>query len=174
VPPDRTKSFPTSDRLSPKTYVASIVPALADGKNRASARAISAKSRALEITMPRMLSHSSAGQGTDSESINSAKTTTGYYVDTNGVNHGFLRTVDGTFDVQGAGTGSGQGTLGQGNNAADDIDPDFRFECTGANLLILSDAFIHAGSEARNQARRIHTRGVKSKTGRFSYVSTDF
>ena len=30
------------------------------------------------------------------------------------------------------------------------INPDFRFERTGANLLILSDAFIHAGSDARN------------------------
>ncbi len=57
--------------------------------------------------------------------------------------------------------------------AATQYSPDFRFECAGANLLILSDAFIHAGSDARNQARRIYTPWVKNKTGRFSYVSTD-
>ena len=49
--------------------------------------------------------------------------------------------------------------------------PDFRFECAGANLLILSDAFIHAGSDASNQVRRAYTQWVKSKTGRFSYGS---
>ena len=54
------------------------------------------------------------------------------------------------------------------------ITPDFRFECAGANLLILTDAFIHAGSDASNQARRICIQWVKSKTGRFSYVSMDF
>ncbi len=59
------------------------------------------------------------------------------------------------------------------------LSPDFRFERTGANLLILSDAFIHGvptqgGSDARNQVRRIYTQWVKSKTSRFSYVSMDF
>ncbi len=56
----------------------------------------------------------------------------------------------------------------------DRLNPDFRFERAGANLLILSDAFIHAGSDARNQVRRIYTEWVKSKTSRFSYVSTGF
>jgi hypothetical protein len=54
------------------------------------------------------------------------------------------------------------------------INPDFRFNCDGPNLLMLSDAFIHAGSDARNTRRRADTEWVKNKTGRFSYVSTDF
>jgi hypothetical protein len=54
------------------------------------------------------------------------------------------------------------------------LNPDFRFERAGANLLILSDAFIHAGSGARNHVRRIYTQWVKSKTSRFSSVSTGF
>ena len=40
---------------------------------------------------------------------------TGFYVDANGVGHGFLRTPDGTittFDAPGAGTARGQGTFG--------------------------------------------------------------
>jgi hypothetical protein len=39
----------------------------------------------------------------------------GFYLDASNVSHGFLRTRDGvitTFDVEGAGTGPGQGTLG--------------------------------------------------------------
>jgi hypothetical protein len=39
---------------------------------------------------------------------------------------------------------------------------------------MLSDAFIHARSDARNQARRIYTQWVKNKRGRFSSVSTGF
>jgi hypothetical protein len=42
------------------------------------------------------------------------------------------------------------------------------------NLLILSDAFINAGSDTRNTPRRVDTQWVKNKTGRFSSVSTDF
>jgi len=54
------------------------------------------------------------------------------------------------------------------------FNPDFRFNCDRPNLLMLSDAFIHAGSDARNTRRRVDTQWVKNKTGRFSYVSTDF
>jgi len=36
------------------------------------------------------------------------------------------------------------------------LNPDFRFECGLANLLVLSDAFIHAGSDVRDTPRR-HT-----------------
>ena len=42
------------------------------------------------------------------------------------------------------------------------------------NLLILSDAFINAGSDTRNTPRRVDTQWVKNKIGRFSYVSTGF
>jgi len=45
----------------------------------------------------------------------------GNYVDENGANHGFLRAPDGTitkFDVLGAGTSSGQGTIPLTNNHA--------------------------------------------------------
>ena len=52
--------------------------------------------------------------------------------------------------------------------------PDFRLGCDGPNLLMLSDAFIHEGSEVRNTLRRTYTQWVKSKTGRFSSVSTGF
>ena len=55
-----------------------------------------------------------------------------------------------------------------------DLDPDFRLGCDGPNLLMLSDAFIHEGSEVRNTLRRTYTQWVKSKTGRFSSVSTGF
>jgi len=54
------------------------------------------------------------------------------------------------------------------------ISPDFRLGCDGHNLLMLSDAFIHEGSEVRNTLRRTYTQWVKSKTGRFSSVSTGF
>ena len=49
-----------------------------------------------------------------------------------------------------------------------ELSPDFRFERAGANLLILSGAFIHAGPDARSQVRRIYTQWVKSKTSRFA------
>ena len=56
----------------------------------------------------------------------------------------------------------------------DALNPDFRFSCDRPNLLMLSDAFIHEGSDARNAPRRADTQWVKDKTGRFSYVSTGF
>jgi hypothetical protein len=45
----------------------------------------------------------------------------GTYTDTDGVNHGFLRSARGIFmdfDVPGAGTDGGQGTFCMGSNAA--------------------------------------------------------
>jgi hypothetical protein len=48
-------------------------------------------------------------------------TIVGNYLDTSGVNHGFLRTTRGTFttfDAPGAGTGPGQGTTPFSNNAS--------------------------------------------------------
>jgi len=50
--------------------------------------------------------------------INRDGTVAGSYVDVNNVNHGFVRSPDGgivTFDAPGAGTGSGQGTVGDTN-----------------------------------------------------------
>jgi hypothetical protein len=57
-----------------------------------------------------------ANQGTYPLSINAAGTITGYYIDANGVSHGFTRTGRGTltsFDAPegGSGTNSGQGNL---------------------------------------------------------------
>jgi hypothetical protein len=52
--------------------------------------------------------------GTVPEGINNQGAITGLYVDASGVNHGFLRALNGsitTFDAPGAGTGSGQGTI---------------------------------------------------------------
>ena len=57
--------------------------------------------------------------------INPAGTISGYYLDGSNVYHGFLRARDGTittFDVPGAGTGSGQGTLGENINVPGAID----------------------------------------------------
>jgi hypothetical protein len=39
---------------------------------------------------------------------------------------------------------------------------------------MLSDAFIHEGSDARKTPQRANIQWVKNKTGRFSYVSTHF
>ena len=58
-----------------------------------------------------------SGQGTFPKSINKAGAITGHYIDSNNVNHGFLRSPAGdkliTFDALGAGktAGSGQGTF---------------------------------------------------------------
>jgi hypothetical protein len=60
-----------------------------------------------------------SGQGTLPEGINLEGAITGYYVDSSGVNHGFLLGPDDifiTFNAPGAGTGSGQGTIGSTNN----------------------------------------------------------
>lgn len=60
------------------------------------------------------------------------------------------------------------------NNLRVTSNPDFRFERGRANLLILSDAFIHEGSDARNQVRTIYTQGLKSKTGSFQLCFNGF
>jgi hypothetical protein len=68
-----------------------------------------------------------AGQGTFASltgGINPVGVITGGYVDPSGVNHGFVRASDGsitTFDVPGAGTAAGQGTLPASLNPAGDI-----------------------------------------------------
>jgi hypothetical protein len=61
------------------------------------------------------------GQGTFPFGINSQGTITGYYVDNNGVSHGFLRTPTGTtstIHAPNAGTSGGQGTVSYGMNQA--------------------------------------------------------
>ena len=58
-----------------------------------------------------------SGQGTEGSSISDLGATTGNYIDSSGVNHGFLRGRSGaitTFNVSAAGTGSGQGTVPEG------------------------------------------------------------
>jgi hypothetical protein len=65
-----------------------------------------------------------AYQGTISNGIDSSGAVTGWYIDGNNANHGFLRTSDGsvlTFDAPDAGTGSGQGTLSKVINRAGEI-----------------------------------------------------
>ena len=55
-----------------------------------------------------------SGQGTFSQGISDLGITYGYYIDGNGVAHGFLRFPGGefaTFDAPGAGTAAGQGTF---------------------------------------------------------------
>ena len=55
-----------------------------------------------------------SGQGTEAASINDRGRITGNYIDSSGVNHGFVRSPFGaisSFDAPGAGTASGQGTL---------------------------------------------------------------
>jgi hypothetical protein len=65
-----------------------------------------------------------SGQGTfpsGNDGVSPAGAIVGDYLDANNVYHGFLRAPDGvftTFDVPGAGTGSGQGTSGQNINPA--------------------------------------------------------
>ena len=63
-------------------------------------------------------------EGTEPISINTAGAITGFYVDSSGTHHGFIRAANGTitsFDVTGAGTGSGQGTTGFGIDTAGTI-----------------------------------------------------
>jgi hypothetical protein len=64
-----------------------------------------------------------SGSGTFPESINGAGAITGHYIDSNNVNHGFLRSPAGefiAFDAPGAGktAGSGSGTFPDGINGA--------------------------------------------------------
>ena len=62
--------------------------------------------------------------GTSSYGINPAGTSMGPNIHSSGVNHGYVRTVDGDltkFDISGAGTGSGQGTTPFNNNPANAI-----------------------------------------------------
>jgi len=64
-----------------------------------------------------------SGQGTFPRSISDAGAITGHYIDSNNVNHGFLRSPRGefiTFDAPGAGktAGSGQGTFPRSINDA--------------------------------------------------------
>jgi hypothetical protein len=65
-----------------------------------------------------------SAQGTEPENINTGGDTTGQYIDSSGVNHGFLRISSGkigTFNVSGAGTASGQGTIPSSNNETNAI-----------------------------------------------------
>jgi len=65
-----------------------------------------------------------AGQGTSTISMNDVGAITGYYVDSNNVLHGFVRSSRGeitTFDAPNAGTGAGQGTLPQNINSFGEI-----------------------------------------------------
>ncbi len=60
-----------------------------------------------------------AGQGTFLQNVTDSGLIFGYYVDSNSVAHGFLRSQQGrytTFDAPGAGTGAGQGTFPDGLN----------------------------------------------------------
>src|SRR5208282_3732598 len=59
------------------------------------------------------------GQGTFPQNITDLLAIPGYYTDSDGVSHGFLRAPNGTittFDVKDAGTGSGQGTFTDASN----------------------------------------------------------
>src|SRR5208337_4317144 len=65
-----------------------------------------------------------AKQGTAGLAINNSGTVAGFYIDKNGVYHGYVRTSAGvitTFDVTGAGTGAKQGTVPLGINNAGTI-----------------------------------------------------
>jgi hypothetical protein len=65
-----------------------------------------------------------AGQGTFGIGYTDEGTTAGYFLDTNNVNHGFLRAPNGritTFDVPGAGTAVGQGTMANNINAKGEV-----------------------------------------------------
>jgi hypothetical protein len=72
-----------------------------------------------------------AGQGTLVEwaqCLNDAGMITGNYVDASGVSHGYVRAPDGKitkFDVEVAGTGAGQGTIGENINSAGVIAGDY-------------------------------------------------
>ena len=60
-------------------------------------------------------------QGTFPNGVTQSGAVTGWYVDPSNMNHGFLRTPEGsitTFDAPGAGTGPFQGTIAFGMNSA--------------------------------------------------------
>lgn len=64
------------------------------------------------------------GQGTFILSMNDAGATTGYYIDSSNVLHGFVRSSGGeitSFDAPNAGAGAGQGTLPQNINSSGEI-----------------------------------------------------
>lgn len=98
-------SFSSALRRSSTTAVCMLLGALGLG-NFANAQNI--------ITYDAPGAGTGPGQGTFGIVINPAKGIEGYYVDSNNVSHGFVRSPLGTittFDAPGAGTGSGQGTL---------------------------------------------------------------
>lgn len=66
----------------------------------------------------------STNPGTFVININASGEVAGFYIDGNGVEHGFLRNASGTvstFDALGAGTGAEQGTIVTGIDAAGDV-----------------------------------------------------
>jgi len=76
-----------------------------------------ASSEIIIFDAPAASTTAGSGQGTFPDSINKAGAITGHYIDSNNVNHGFLRSPGGdafiTFDAPGAGTtlGSDNGTF---------------------------------------------------------------
>jgi hypothetical protein len=77
------------------------------------------------------------GQGTQANGIAANGAITGMYTDAGGVNHGFLRDDSKkgkitTFDVTGAGTADGQGTIANAINMAGTIAGEY-YDATGAN-----------------------------------------
>jgi hypothetical protein len=106
-------------------------------------------------------------QGTEPFNINAAGDITGPYVDRSGVNHGFLRIKRPcaqncspfappapnrklgaiiTFDVSGAGTGSGQGTIPIFNSPANAI-TGYYIDASGVNHGFLRTAVEEEGEE---------------------------
>ena len=74
--------------------------------------------------------------GTYAVSSDACGMVTGYFVDSRGVAHGYLRAVDGTltiFDVPGAGTGSGQGTFAGSMSLSGDLIAGYYSDSTGMN-----------------------------------------
>ena len=57
----------------------------------------------------------SSGQGTFPQGINPAREITGYYVDKNNGNHGFVRATNGAITTVDAPGATGQGDLGRSN-----------------------------------------------------------
>ena len=82
--------------------------------------------RILKFDAPGAGTDGSQGQGTDAEAINDPGVVTGQYIDSNDVQHGFVRALDGRiteFDAPGAGTVAGnyEGTVPLAINAAGEI-----------------------------------------------------